>query len=63
MMLIDLLDIATVLNNEDQEAVYDIDTGTFEIYQRVSDSEPEHLLESLSFKELAMYATGMHAKD
>lgn len=62
MMLIDLLDIATALDNKSQEAVYNMETGLFDLYQRAeAEDDPDHLVADLTFKELAMYATGMHA--
>jgi hypothetical protein len=58
-MLINMLDIAQQLELQNQEAHYDIDDNAFQLVQGKDDEDDEVLMEHLSFKELAMYATGL----
>lgn len=62
MMLINMLDIAQQLEAIDQEAHYNIDTDTFHLMQGHTDKDDECYMDSLSFKDLAMYATGLAAQ-
>jgi hypothetical protein len=63
MMLINMLDIAQQLELVNQEAHFDIENNTFDLIQgNETDAEPdEYIMENLTFKELAMYATGLAA--
>lgn len=60
MMLINMLDIAEQLELVEQEAHYDIDTNLFDLIQGGSNGGDDMcIISDLTFKELAMYATGM----
>lgn len=61
-MLIDLLEIAQQLEFNMEEAVFDQETGTFQIWKGndiPEDTTIECIMDNLSFKEMAMYATGL----
>jgi cell division FtsZ-interacting protein ZapD len=61
-MLIDLLQIANTLEFKAEEAVFDQETGTFQIWKgndNPDDTAIECIMDNLSFKEVAMYATGL----
>lgn len=59
-MLIDLLDIANALDKHSQEVIFNLEDGTYDLFQRATGEEdPEHLMEGLDFKHVAMYATGL----
>ena len=63
MMLINMLEIAQQLEIIDQAVHYDIDTNSFQLIQGAEeeDEDAQCLMDNLSFKEIAMYATGLAA--
>lgn len=63
-MLIDLHEIGQQLAKVEQEARYDLPSGDFDLYQLTEipgsdEMSEEIILANLSFKEVALYATGL----
>jgi hypothetical protein len=61
-ILIDLLQIANTLEFRAEEVLFDPETGTFQIWKgnnNPEDTTIECIMDNLSFKEVAMYATGL----